>query len=180
MAAQQPGFLQSIGMTGEDERDLVNAMRAKQQTRQRNDAINAGKKLGIGLAGLAKGVVNAAQDRSFENFGRNVSEGSKEASDRDTAQALGLTIQQVEGRREIRQLTGIRAGNEGSFAARISLAKKIAAIANRSGDTEVLAGALKKIDDLRRDQTEFRKLQAETVEAEQESLERELVDLGLR
>ena len=174
--AQQPGFLQSIGLTTEDERDIVNAQRNQQMTRERSQAITAGKQLGIGLAGLTKGVVGAVRDRTFENFGRNVSQGSAEATDRDTSQQLGLSIEQIRGRREIRRITGITAGNDGSYAARISLAKKIAAIANRSGDTEVLAGALKKIDDLRTEQTEFRKLQAETGEAEFEEQEAGVMD----
>ena len=179
MAAQQPGFLQSLGLTTEDERDIVNSQRAQAGTRQRQDAINRGKQLGIGLAGLTRGVVGAAKDKSFKNFGRNMSQGSREASDFDTAQSLGLTVEQVAGRREIRRLTGIKTGNEGSYGARIALTKKIAAIANRSGDTEVLAGALRKIDDLRREQTEFRKLQAITGRAETEELESGVMELML-
>ena len=175
--AQEAGFLDSLGIGSRDEKDIVTAQRDK----LRNDIERAreaqGRTGGRAIAGLLGGAGNILKNRSFRGTGQAVAQAHANVTDRDVAQATGISVDQLKGRREMRKLS--QEVNSGSFADRIALARKIADIANRSGDSEVLGSALKRISDLKTEKTEFDKLKAETSSAESKAREDSTVDAWL-
>jgi len=167
---EQAGFLESLGVSSVDEKDQVTAQRDALATKMQQSAKASGRTAGRGLAGLLGGAASVVRNRSFKGFGQAAAEAHSQATDRDVAESTGLTVDQLRGRREIRQLAS-KVSAEGTYQDRINLARQIANIANRSGDSEVLGSALKRITDLRTERTEFEKLQAESTR--QESLAEE-------
>ncbi len=166
--ATQPGFLQSFGISPVDEKDSVTAQRDALLNKVEQARTAQGRTAGRGVAGLLGGASSIIRNRSFKGVGAAIGQSFAEATDRDVAEASGLTVEQLRGRREIRALSSSQS-NSGSFANRISLARQIAAIANRSGDSDVLGSALKRITDLQTEQREFDKLNAQTTSEEQEA-----------
>jgi hypothetical protein len=113
-------------------------------------------------------VASVVRNRSLSGFGQAASEAHSQATDRDVAEATGISVAQLQGRREIRQLAGSSSA-EGTYEDRINLARKIADIANQSGDSEILGSALRRITELRTEQEEFGKLQAQTTKQESDA-----------
>jgi hypothetical protein len=162
---QQPSFLASLGVSPADEKDAVTAQRDALANRVEQSARAQGRTAGRGVAGLLGGAASVLRNRSFRGVGRAITDAHSQATDRDVAESTGITVDQLQGRREIRNLAS-RGSAEGTFEDRINLARQIANIANRSGDSEVLGAALKRITDLRTEREEFDKLQATTTTQE--------------
>lgn len=170
----EKGFLEGLGLNSRDEADVVSAERDSLLNKVEAARRAQGRTAGRGLAGLISGAGSIITNRSFKGVGAAIGKGFKEAKEADVARATGLTVEQLRGRREIRNLRST--GVEGSFASRINLAKRIASIANRSGDTEIVGKALKRVTDLRTEQEEWDKLQAETTIKEIEADVEDITD----
>jgi len=168
------GFLEGLGVSPVDEQDRVTAERDSLLNKVEAARRAQGRTAGRSVAGLLGGVTSIIRNKSFKGVGTAISQAQRTATDRDVAQASGITVEQLQGRREIRQLKGV--GTEGTFESRIALANKIASIANRSGDTEVMGRALKRATDLRTEKTEFDKLKASADKAKSEADLSDVVD----
>ena len=156
--AEQPGFLSTLGLGPVDERDAVQAQRDALAT-QRQQRIQAlGRQTGVGLGGLLGGAIGAARGQGFTGSAQRA---HQRVSDFDTARATGLTLDQVRGRRKIRQLTG-DSPSDPSFEGRVSMLKRVLNIANQHGDTEVVGNTLRQLQAVTTEQKEFEKLSAQT------------------
>ena len=165
--AEQMGFLDRLGVGSQDEAAL---MRAQIQPRNPSSAYMLGRaaRPGIGmLAGAAQGLITGkdiatgeeGQGRNLRGIGRNMAAGGQRWEDQMAADAAGIDIQQLMGRRAIRKVTA-EMGNDGSFEGRERLTRRIAEIASQYGMNDVLGNALKNISDIKAEKVEFEKLQA--------------------
>lgn len=166
--ADKPGFLSTLGVAPIDERTTAQAL-ADQNAFQADIAMRRhGQNAAKAAVGLLGGVSGAIQGRTLKNFGRDVANITQRVDDRLAAEASGISVEQLKGRREIRKVSQ-RASGDGSFQSRINLLKQIAKIASDSGDVEVLGNTLRQLDMVRTEQQNFNKLKANTQEAEAEA-----------
>lgn len=174
--AESQGFLDGLGIGSADEKDILAA--------QRNSAFggNAARQRALGQQGASAvgGVLHAVhglltganQGRSVRGVLKNLSAGATNVTDHQAAAASGITVEQMRGRRRMRALSeGNSAGD--APARRIRLLRQIIQIANRSGDTEVMASALAQIQVIKVEELEFEKLQEEVNQSRIETLDDE-------
>ena len=158
MAEQQTGFLGPLGISDVDERDVVQAQRDNLASQRQQRMVALGRQAGRGVAGVAGGFLN----RNQGGFGAAFKQAHVNATDQDVAQQMGVTVEQLRGRRKVRGLASTSEAQDPSHEGRISLLNKIIGIANRSGDTELLGNSLRQLDAVKKEQEEFDKLKAET------------------
>ena len=155
--AEQPGFLGTLGISPVDERDAVQAQRDALATQRQQRMQALGAQTGRGVAGLIGGAVGAARG---QGFGASAQRAHASATDRDVAQQTGMTVEQLQARREIRKLTSNNDG-EPSFESRSKLLREIITIANNAGDSELVGNALRQLSVIKTEEQEFKKLKGQ-------------------
>lgn len=181
--ADNVGFLEELGVPSVDERAILAEQRRQERARSGYNAdFSRGQQarplLIGGLNALGGLLNNKAPDqggRSLKGVMGNFSQGLITETDRQTAEAAGITPETLETRRRVRKdpaMTEIR--DDGTFEARMKLAARVAEIARETGDTDTLSRSLSQMDSLRKQQLEFNKFKA-IEERETEEFGRESV-----
>ncbi len=173
MAKHDVGFLDGLGIGG-DENAAVTSQRNALLNRVEEARLAQGRTAGRGLAGFLGGAASLVKNRSFKGIGQAIGRAFTNATDADVSRQTGLTVDQLRGRREMRKLAQDQPADS-SFESRIALVRKIADIANRSGDSDVLGNSLKRITELRKSSEEFDKLKAEVTIKEAEADESDVI-----
>jgi len=166
------GFLEELGLGNEAEQTAFRQDMDQKRLRTSSSAgdfMQLGQKLGRQIAPLAagvgagvKGLINGEGGRGFREFGRDVTAGATNLQDDAIARSMGLQGGREELRAKRNMIDEIKQAkasftDDGSFTNRIELAKKVVAIANRNGDVDVAAKALRQVSELEKEQQEFEK-----------------------
>lgn len=169
--ADQEGFLDSIGVGAQDEGATRKAIMAAENSKGQSLAAR-NFRMGQQASGLVQGGVKAVgglltgkdDGRSLGGFARNVGAGMAARNDELDAQSSGITVETLRARREIRAATaGFK--DDGSIAGRIEMANRVAKIANKHGQLDIVANALRQITELQKEQHEFTQLGVTTRKA---------------
>lgn len=166
--ADQAGFLDSIGVGSQDEGALRRAAMDAQAQRGTGRRASAAR-LGAQASPLVHGGVKAVgglltgqnDGRSVGGFSKNLGAGMAGREDEQDAQASGITLDTLRARREIRQATA-EFKDDGTFASRKAMANQVAKIANKYGQLDVVAGALKQVVEIEKEEHAFTQLGVET------------------
>lgn len=176
--AADPGFLAQL--TGGEGDERAAAQDALRQQRGEGGAQLASAS-GAGASPLVGGIFGALGGLlkgEFKGVGKNFTEGVRQADDRLTGRMHGITGDEVASRRAVRQeLSKEEFKDDGSFDARIKMARRAASIANQLGDVQGVSRALTAVDNLTKEKEEFNKLQAQTTSAEAKAVE-DQIDTG--
>ena len=165
--ADQEGFLDSIGVGSRDEGALRRKALNEQATRGQSLAAQQAR-MGQQASPLLHGGVNALSGlitgkggRSLSGVKKNFGAGMERREEEQDAQASGITLEALRARREIRAATA-NFKDDGSFESRINMANQVAKIANKYGQLDLVAGALKQVTELQKEREEFTQLGVET------------------
>lgn len=163
--AESIGFLDSLGIGVADEEDILKAQREAILSQGNSGKMRAlGQSGGAALGGLASGVAGLVtgnnDGRSPSGFFDNVGRGASNVREGAAAQNAGITVEQLRSRRKIRSLQA-KYSSDSSFESRSALLRDIISISNKAGDTEVVAAAMAKLQQLKEDEIEFASLKTE-------------------
>jgi hypothetical protein len=169
--ADQKGFLDAIGVGAQDEGALRRQAMLDQQTRGTGFAAQQAR-LGAqasplvhGATRAVEGLLTGANDgRSVGGFAQNLGAGIAGRTDEQDAQASGITVDALRARREIRNATA-DFKDDGTFESRINMANKVAAIANKHGQLDIVSNALRQAAEIEKEKFEFTQLGVETGKA---------------
>jgi len=176
--ASNKGLFDDLGIGSVDEKALLQAQRRGIGS----DAFQQGQMLGNKAAPLVHGGAKALgglltgddEGRSLGGARQNFTRGFNNHVDRQTAEAGGISVDQLKARREIRKITA-QFDDTGDFDARIKVLRKVASVANAHGDFESMAAALRKITEVEKEKEEFAKLEHEnTATKRQQDMEKEI------
>lgn len=145
--AEQPGFFEQLIGSAQDEGAVADTLYAEQRrdSRTRTQALTE-----RGVQQLSSGLLSL--------FGKK--DTAAGVKDQFTAQANGITVNELQTRRLIRQETaGVK--DDGTFESRRKMTDIAARIANEQGDSQSLARALSARQRLNEEETQFDKLKAD-------------------
>jgi len=147
--ADKEGFLQALGLPRMNEQAAIQQYRQATAPNYGGSAAgtfaNIGHQLGTNMAGGAyalgagiKGQVTGEGGRGWGAFKEDVTRGSREAGERQAAQAMGVPVEDYKRQKDLRQkIERVEFDPNGSYEARIAAVNKMAKLANESGDVEV-------------------------------------------
>ena len=154
------GLFDELGIGAADEQALLEQGRQQVGSRLFNQQRMLGQQaspLVRGVAAAAGGLVSGENDgRSFRGVGQNFVRGGQAQQDKMAADAGGITVEQLRARREIRKLSS-NFVDDGNFDKRIATLKQIAATANKHGDLQTMAAALRKVTEVEAEKLEHEK-----------------------
>lgn len=186
MANENIGFLDSLGIGSQDEASLLAEQRRlaeleNNKGRARNQNIRDQSQAGFaGLFGAIGNLVRPQEGRS-RNVKDSLAAGdaaSRQVNDQQAAQAAGITVDDLKGRRAVRkavQNSGI--AEDGSYENRIKLAEFAAKSALDNNQTDAAHAALRQVTALRTEKKEFDKLSAVAEQEENEAIESNIPDV---
>ena len=160
--ADQPGFFEQLTGSAQDETKTVDQQQAA--------LIQGGGR----FAGMMFGLGEMGTTRLGTAGAQLIGKG-QQAKDNITANANGITVEEVRARRRIRQEIA-KVSDDGSFGSRRKMAEIAAKIANEEGDAASLSRALQTIQDLKTEESEFNKLQSQEASAEAKAIGDATVD----
>ena len=174
----EKGLFDELGIGSTDEQALLQQGRQQVGSRLFNQSRMLGQQaspLVRGAASAVGGIVTGKDNgRSFKGLGQNFMQGSRGQEDKMAADAGGITVEQLRARREIRRISG-GFQDDGDFDKRIAMLKRIVATANRHGDAETVAAALKRLTEVEAEKAEFEKLGlANAAETRKQNIEKEV------
>lgn len=180
--ADEVGFLDSIGVGSQDERELFEERRrlaeesAVNRTGASSRQFSRGENIGAGLFGAIRNLIKPAEGR-----GRGVKDtinagaaASRNMQDQQAAQAAGITVDDLKGRRALRKDINSFEADQSTVDGRIQLAEYAAKRAMEHGQGDAQYAALDQLTNLRKEKLEFTKLAADSERAENLAIESSL------
>jgi hypothetical protein len=160
--AEQVGFLDALGVGTVDEGDIAEAQRFENFNKPFAQQAALGQQAAPLFGGLAGGIAGAfrPQGRTRQGLLSNVTQGATDTADARDAAAVGISVEQLRGRRKIRELAA-DVGADGSFESRQAMLKQILRVANEHGDAEVVGSTLQQLQALETEELAFNKLKSE-------------------
>lgn len=167
MAADK-GFLARLTGSEVDESAQASAVRREMDPMR---ALGMSARTGVAGIGGAIGSLLTKGQRDYKSIYRNSLGSAQNEQDRMDAQLSGISPEELQSRRAIRKELGkAQFADDGSYSARIRMAQRAAQIANAMGDANTLGRSLQAIDEVREEQVEMSRLEAEESRAVQKEL----------
>ena len=165
MADNDVGFMQALtGSAYDEEEAVMNQPISDDEIFKQSYGLTSrgGARLGAGVGGLIAGIKKP--EGSSLGYWERAGNASQRLMDGYTASQLGITVNDLNARRAIRsEMLKNEYQDDGTPSARLKIALRAVEIAKAQESPEQLASALAMVDQLKKEQGEWDKLQAEIV-----------------
>jgi len=171
--ANEPGFMEQLTGSAVEEEAMVEQMiSAQAPSKTFAQAEQAGQMMGAGLGSAAAGLASGFfQKDKGGSFMERANTAAQDARDRFTAGTLGIEPVDLKARRAIRQeMSAMAAQDDGTPSYRLKMAERAVEVAKRVGSPRQVQTAMATVDALRKEEMEWRKLNAETEAKEIDNL----------